>query len=472
MNRLVGMLCALSMLLWSPLIRADSFQQLLSDLDHLRQQAGVAGGVVMITSASGIEHAAGFGTTHWDNPQPMHPEVWVRIGSVSKTFVGLAFLKLAEQGRIELTATLKSLQADHWVDNPWSRDKPVRIEHLLEHSAGLSDLVAEEWHHPVPLSLTQALALAPHSRRLNWPPGLHSSYSNSGAGVAAAAAEKALRIDFEQYVRDQVFTPMGMNQATFSSDVSAKLIGGYDRDGRTPIPYWHVLYRPFGGINLPFSELSRLLQMLLGNGTLDGQALFSPGQVERMENPTSTAAAGQGLQFGYGLGNYHQVHRGFVFHGHGGDADGYLTHCAYNRDSALGFCLLINAFQGNTLRAMRKRVMDYLIDGKKPSFQAGVPQPMAHLQDLTGRYQSATFRFPGNSAGRATDDSLSVSLRDGRLMLDRKRSSQHLVPLSRWHFRRRFEPVATTAFVVQGDALLLQGPFGNYRRVSEATAEP
>ena len=39
---------------------------------------------------------------------------------------------------------------------------------------------------------------------------------------------------------------------------------------------------------------------------------------------TSLAAQG-GLAYGYGLGNYQYVHEGFLFHGHGGDADGYLA---------------------------------------------------------------------------------------------------------------------------------------------------
>ncbi|MFK7956266.1 MAG: serine hydrolase domain-containing protein [Lysobacterales bacterium] len=442
---------------------ADTFDSLLKDLNEQREKAGVAGGAVIIVDDNQIRHAGGFGITHWHNPQPMHPDAWVRIGSVTKAFVGLAFLRAAEQGKLPLDAPLGALDAAHWVSNPWQDEHPVTLEQLLEHSAGLTDMVREEWDHNIPLPLTEALAVAPQSRALNWPAGLHSSYSNSGAGVAAAAAEQVLKIDFEQYVTEQVLRPMGMNHATFSAGVQPQLIGGYDRDGRTPIRYWHVLYRPFGGLNLPFSELGRFLQMLLGRGTLDGKEIFSPAQITRMENPASTAAALSGLTFGYGLGNYHQVHKGFVFHGHGGDADGYLTHCAYSLDAKQGFCVMINAFQGNTLRAMKRRVMDYIVNGLTPAYQAGVPQPMTHLQSLAGRYQQVTYRFPGNPSS----NELVIALRDGRLWLDRDGASQHMVPLSRWHFRRRFEPVATTAFVEHEGTLLLQGPFGNYRRVTE-----
>ena len=408
---------------------ADNFDSLLKDLDRERELAGVAGGAVIIVDANQVRHAAGFGITHWDDPKPMHPDAWVRIGSVTKSFVGLAFLRADQQGVVPLNANLSDLNAEQWVNNPWRAQQPVTIEQLLEHSAGLTDMVREEWDHNIPLPLAQALSVAPHSRTLNWPAGLHSSYSNSGAGVAALAAEHGLKQDFEKYLTEQILRPMGMAKATFSASVQPQLIGGYDSDGRTPIRYWHVLYRPFGGLNLPFSELGRFLQMLLGRGTLDGKALFSPAQITRMENPATTAAAQSGLAFGYGLGNYHQVHKGFVFHGHGGDADGYLTHCAYSRDAKLGFCLMINAFQGSTLRAMKRRVMDYIVDGLSPSFQAGVPQPMAHLQALTGRYQEVTYRFPG----RQSANTLVIALRSGRLWLERNGTHQHLVPVSYTH---------------------------------------
>ena len=38
---------------------------------------------------------------------------------------------------------------------------------------------------------------------------------------------------------------------------------------------------------------------------------------------STTLAAESGLRYGYGLGNYGFVHNGFLFHGHGGDGDGF-----------------------------------------------------------------------------------------------------------------------------------------------------
>ncbi|MEM9533983.1 MAG: serine hydrolase domain-containing protein [Pseudomonadota bacterium] len=454
----------------TPAAAADdgSFEALLAKLDQLRVQAGVAGGVVLISSASELKQAAGFGVTDWESESPMHPDVFVRIGSVTKGLVGLTFLKLQAEGRLTLTDTLAELKADTLLDNPWQTTHPITLAQLLEHTAGLTDMVRSEWDHNKPLPLTAALKVAPESRRLKWPPGLQNSYSNSGAGVAVAAVEGHLGINFENYFHREIAAPLGMPTLTFddSAATQARLIAGYDRDGRSPIPYWHVLYRPFGGLNVKFSELARYLQLLLGQGQVAGTQHFSKADIARAETPTTTAAARQGLTFGYGLGNYQQNHKGFVFHGHGGDADGYLTHCAYNRDAGLGFCLLINAFQNRTLRQMKRAVMDYVVAGLEPKLKPGQPQPLAHLRSLTGDYEKTSWRFPG----ARSSERVQVTLQGSRLYLQRSGETQHLVPQGRWQFRRRFEPVATIAFIPQEGGLLLQGPFGNFRRAAEPTA--
>ncbi len=443
--------------------------ELLAELDRIRIEAGVAGGGLVLASATGVVAVRGFGTLGWDDERPVGSDTVFRIGSVSKAFTGLAFLRLAAQGRLGLDAEVRDLVDPPPYDNPWAGTHPVTIAQLLEHTAGLGDLTKREWDHNVPLPLADALAVAPESRRLRWPPGLHSSYSNSGAGVAAFAMERATGLDFEDYVRAEVFTPLAMRSASFTLTpaLEKRLASGYDRDGRTAIPYWHTLYRPFGGINVELAEMGQFLKLLLGRGQIDGRRLFEPAAIARMETPRTTLAARQGLDFGYGLGNYRYVHDGFVFHGHGGDADGYLSHFGYSRERGLGYFLVINAFQGQTLREMRDRVETFIVAGATPKFARGVPQPVAQLSALAGTYRAATRRFGGGGEGR-----LQVDFESGRLYLKRGRRIEVLIPQSPWLFRRRHEPVATTAFMPHDGQLYLQGPFGNFVRVHDEPKGP
>jgi CubicO group peptidase (beta-lactamase class C family) len=371
-------------------------------------------------------------------------------------------LKLDEAGLVSLDARVIDLVDVAAYQNPWSADSPVRISHLLEHTAGLLDMSKAEFDHNLPLSLADALKVDPESRVLQWPPGRHSSYSNAGAGVAAHAMEQSTKRNFEDYAQAHVFAPLGMPSASFSLTpaIEKQLATGYNTDGRTPIPYWHTLYRPFGGINVLVREMAPFVQMLLNRGAIGDRQFLTESQVQRMENPATTLAAHQGLTFGYGLGNYHSLHNGFVFHGHGGDADGYLSRYGYNLETGRGYFIVINAFRNSSLRQLNSAIMDYLITGHEPSFSPGVPQSRDHLTSLVGSYQPVSRRFRGQ-----TETSLRIAMNRGRLYLVRGERRQHLIPQSAWLFRRPFEPVPTTAFIQHNDDLFLQGPFGNYRRI-------
>ena len=438
-------------------------EKLLLALDQIRESEGVAGLGLTLVNTEETFWSGGFGVTDWDTKKPMTADTLIRVGSVTKAFTGLSLLALDAEGTLPLDSKIASLTKHPPYSNPWARSNPVTLAQLLEHSAGLTDLTRIEWDHNEPLTLAAALQVDPGSRLLQWPPGLHSSYSNSGGGIAAHVMQEATRLNLEEHVAKAVFTPLGMNSATFRQTEAVKLglATGYDADGRTVIPYWHTLYRPFAGINVTVRQMGPLVRMLLSRGRLGQQQIFTPAIVSRMESPRTTLAARGGLDFGYGLGNYHWVHGGFVFHGHGGDADGYLSHFGYNRDAGLGYFLVINAFKGATLRRLRDKIEDFIVSGLKPWFQAGVPQPGAQLRQLSGRYKKATRRFSGQA-----DRFVTVSYEQDRLYLRRDGGRQHLIPLSPRHFRRAFEPVATTAFIQGTDKrLYLQGPFGNFVRV-------
>ncbi len=443
-----------------PSFDSAAFDQLLSELDRIRQRESIAGGALLVTGVDKLIDVRGFGIDSWTQKQTVTPDRYIRVGSVTKSFTALAFLRLELDDELKLDQSFAGLTGERRFINPWLKTHPVTVAQLLEHTAGLADMSRVEWENRQALPLDEALRLDPESRLLRWPPGLHSSYTNSGAGLAAYAMEVATNRDFEAYLAEQVFEPLGMVSATLqpTRQVMAGLIAGYDRDGKTPLPYWHMLYRPFGAMNARIQDMAPFLQMMLGQGRLDGKQVFPAGSIARMEVPVSTLAARHGVSFGYGLGNYAYVRNGFVFHGHGGDADGYLSHYGYSRDAGLGYFLVINAFRNDVLREMRAAVESALVKGLKPSFAPGVPQPEAELRRLTGKYREVTRRFGGMPGG------LNVEYADGRLYLNRSGRRQHMIPLGSGQFRRRFEPVATTVFAAHQGELYLQGPFGNFRR--------
>jgi hypothetical protein len=224
------------------------------------------------------------------------------------------------------------------------------------------------------------------------------------------------------------------------------------------IPYWHQLYRPFGAINLRPGDMAPFVAMLLDRGRHQGRALFSAEEIARSETPTTTLAARAGLAFGYGLGNYAAASQGVVWHGHGGDADGYLAHFAYSPELGRGYFLVINAFQNTTLKRLRGIVENVLARDRKSPAPLPSQQGPGDASACSGRYERSAARFgpPRGSVSLVSADDGLVLIRDDRREL--------LLPVSDGLYRRPWEPVATTALLRAGSVIYLQGPFGDFER--------
>lgn len=444
---------------------------LANELEQRREQFNIPGLALTLVVDGKTSTCLVMGVRDRTTRKPVTTETVFRIGSITKAFTSLAMLQLHGKGKLDLNRPIRDYTPDAPITNRWDETHPIRLAHVLEHTAGLLDLTRAEFddNSAKPLTLQQGLFFNHTPRKTYWPPGLHSSYSNAGAGYAAFVLESVTGQRYEDYVDKNLFKPLHLSTARFFLDdfVKQHLATGYDSDGKTVIPYWHQILRPFGAINIAPCEMANFVKLLLNNGRVAGKQIVSARAIQRMEQPETTLAAQQGLRFGYGLGNYQYVHKGFLFHGHGGDGDGYLAHFGYNRDVNAGYFLVINAFNSHALATLRELIEDFLVAGHTPPPPPDEYQLSADAaQRLTGHYQATTFRFPWQNDAERENDRLTVELENGRLFTRfPNHSRRRLVPVSTKLFRRETDPVATAAFVEYDDELFLQGGFGNYRRI-------
>lgn len=464
---LAGLLCLLAALPISSVL-AMSSEAIAQQVEALRKEHGIAAAAVVLIEGDAPALVREFGVRDWDSAAPVKPDTRFRVGSITKTFTALALLRAQRQKLLRLDQPVRQIAPNASFDNPWEAMRPLRIEHLLEGTAGWFDMSPAEFDSsdPRPLTLDQALALRPVSRLSHWPPGTMHEYSSSGAGLAAWVLERACHCDFEVFIRQQVFQPLGMRSASLRADPDTlrQLAQGYDSDARKPLPYWHILYRTAGGLNLEPADMAPMLRMLIDRGRVKGQTFLAPADIERMERPHTTLGAERGLEFGYGLALHRYPHHGHALLGHGGDADGYLSQFAYSTDSRRGYFVVITAFDGAAINQIQAVLDDWLIDPlpklPPPTLASMSPD---QLERLAGTYIVASTRFPepGWESRRMT-----VLVRAGRLFTQLPDEAVvALLPVDAQRFRRERESVATSIFVAQPDgSMLLQGPMGNWRR--------
>lgn len=445
---------------------AASPDELAGRIDDIRRQHGVASASVVLVDRQGLLVHRTFGVVDLASGRPADAGTRYKVGSISKAFTGLALLRAEAKELLALDAPLKKGSAGDQYQNPWESQAPLTLAMLMEHTAGWHDMSREEFDHPAksPIPLIQALRVRPASRVSKWKPGEFSEYSNSGPGLAGHVLELAAGMPFEAFVEKELFGPLGMSSASFLPDAAtlAHLAQGYDRDGRTPIPYWHILYRPSGGLNVNPRDMARFLRLLIGRGEVDGVRLFDAAQIARFERPETTAAARSGLSFGYGLGVHATQHEGHTLYTHGGDGDGYLARFAYSAEAGRGYFVVITAFNHKPLNAMRTLLADWLVaELDRPEPPAEYKLSERDLSLYTGNYRAATVRFPRPGWDRKT---LKVKARNGRLYTQTEgQRPRALIAVDANRFRRAEETVATTAFTILDDgSVALQGPLGNW----------
>lgn len=373
-------------------------EHVASEIESVLRKTNTPGAAIAVVRRGEQIWVKGLGIADVASGRPVTPDTLFRIGSVSKIFAALAVLKLQEEHRLDLQDTLRARAPGLEFANPWEGEHPVRIVHLLEHTAGWDDWPVAEYAHRLPTdgTLRDGLAFHPATRTSRWWPGRQFAYSNADATAIAYVVERVTGMTFETYIGEAWFAPLRMSTASYlgAPDVLRRLATSYQADGKTPFLYWYQVERPAGSISASVTELAHLLQFFVDRGRFDGVQLLPASAIERMETPASSAGARAGLRTGYGLANYTTIQDGRVYHGHDGAILGYLTELKYLPDAGVGYVFSINSRNARAAaeigRLLRQEVEKSVA---RPACPAAVTIPAAVQSAFEGWYEDNGPRF-------------------------------------------------------------------------------
>lgn len=137
------------------------------------------------------------------------PQHSFQLASVTKQFTAVAILILKQKGSL----TLKDSVTKFYPDFPY---KNITIEMLLNHTSGLPNymwLLEHKWDKKrAPDNKDLIELLAKHKLSLYFKPGSRYNYSNTGYAVLASIIEKAGHKRYAEFLNDNIFEPLNMNQ--------------------------------------------------------------------------------------------------------------------------------------------------------------------------------------------------------------------------------------------------------------------
>jgi D-alanyl-D-alanine carboxypeptidase len=207
-------------------------------------ESGDFSGVILIARNGEPVFEEAFGYADRDKASPNRVDTKFNIGSINKSFTGLAIRKLAAEKKLSLDDTIGKFLPDYPNKDAAAR---VTVRHLLEMSSGIGDIFGDRYDAADKekiLTLADYLPLFA-DRPLEFEPGKGNRYSNGGYIVLGLIIEKATGHDYYTYIRDNIFKPAGMTD----SDWIPKAVEapnralGYVRDGAS----WKTNYDTLPG---------------------------------------------------------------------------------------------------------------------------------------------------------------------------------------------------------------------------------
>ena len=430
-----------------------TLEDLQKAMKDVVEKAHLPGAGVALVANGGLLWCGGIGKADLASGRDMTCDTEFRVGSISKTFVALALLKLQEEGKVDLEARLQDVAPEIPVKNGWEAKHAVRIVNLLEHTAGFDDMEAAEVYNfkdAYDYPLLQVFERFREPETVRWPPGTRMAYSNPGYGIAGYLIEKITHEPFDQYIRETILRPLGMDNADFpfTSANKALLATGYQANPPQATGYPFIYLRPAGDLKASPGELAKLVQFLLRRGKAGDEQILKVDSILRMETVETTLAAKNGLRLGYGLANYTEVLGGVVTHGHDGGIDGFISSYRYMPEQNWGYVVLLNSTGApQALGDLNRLAIDFLSKDFPKAQQAAVNLPGAELAKFAGFYaprapRSQLFAFTDGFTG-----GVRIGVANGRLT----RASlfgkpEALLAVGKNLFRGEKEPEATMAF--------------------------
>jgi CubicO group peptidase (beta-lactamase class C family) len=177
----------------------------------------VPGAGVAVVARDRVIWADGVGKANLASGKAVDADTMFRIGSISKGFVALSLLQLQERGKTSLETRVSEVAPEVHIVNPWERTDPVRIAHLLEHTAGFDDFRVtgfSDLRDDADVPLLEVFRMFPP--RVRWRPGTFTSYSNPGYSLAGYVVEKVSGQPWPAYVADNILRPLRTRRAQWT----------------------------------------------------------------------------------------------------------------------------------------------------------------------------------------------------------------------------------------------------------------
>ena len=340
--------------------------------------SGATPGCVVGVSQNGrkvLERA--YGLADLERETRNRPDTIFEAGSIAKQFTAAATLLLAREGRLSLDDP-----ASKYLPELPDYGTPITIRHLLTHTSGLRDwgeiAAMAGWPRERRLhTQSHVLDIVHRQRALNFTPGSHWSYSNTGYNLAAVIVSRVSGQTFAEFTRRRIFEPLDMERTSWRDDHTRVVKGRAVAYRQAPDGYHTAM--PFENAYGQGGLLTTVGDLLRWNENFERPKV---GDAELLREAQQPGKLSDGRSHGYALGFWVGTYKGVPEVVHGGATAGYTASLARYPQQRLSVAVLCN-MAGDFAEQASHAVADVFLG----STSSGSPvRPIAvPAADLDGR---------------------------------------------------------------------------------------
>ena len=330
-------------------------------------------GSVLVAKNGNVIFSKSYGMADLEWNISNSPTTRFNIASMTKQFTAASILLLEDRGKLKTDDRVKK----YLPDAPASWDK-VTVYHLLTHTSGIPDDGAK-YEPGTPDKLVF------NDKPLDFQPGEKWAYTNLGYIVLGYLVERITGQSYEDFVHDNIFKPLGMNDSGMFSFVTVipRRATGYwpgnngienaDRSFDTRIGF------SSGSLYSSTEDLLRWEEGLFGG------RLLSAASLHKMTTP---------FRSDYACGLHVNRVNGHLVIEHDGNNIGFNSDMAYYPEDRIAVIVLANL--NGTVTGEMTRALAAVALGEtppSPSIHKEISLPKEILTRYAGTYQFADHRL-------------------------------------------------------------------------------
>ncbi len=217
------------------------------------------------------------------------PKRHLPTASVAKLFTWMAVMQLVEQGRLDLDADVNDYLTSFQIPDTFG--EPVRVWHLLSHTAGFEDKpqVGAYSRRSEGLPDLEAALIDFMPERV-WEPGLYTSYSNFSTALAGHLVAEVSGIGWDEYIDDNIFRPLAMTRSSAAQPIPQALAGDVTKVyvagevGLVEAMFEYSLLAPAGGIVTTGVDMGRFMLAHVPGGQSGDSRLLEEATLDQMHS--------------------------------------------------------------------------------------------------------------------------------------------------------------------------------------------